>query len=186
MMNRHKLVHIMRAVAAISGERNFVLVGSASVLLTSKNIPLAMLNTYEIDVYSPDAADEDEFSEMIAATIGKGSRFEQTFNYYGDGVSAKTARMPSDWAGRAKDMGGLGIEGVSVLVPDIDDIAIAKMMAWREKDKDWLRAGVRSQILDPDAMRRRLPLAPVLDLPKVEVERRMDAVAAYGQPITPT
>ena len=180
MMNHQKLLHIMRSIAAISGERNFVLVGSASVLLTSKNIPLAMLNTNEIDVYSPDAANEDDFSEMISGTIGKGSHFDRTFNYYADGVSSKTSKMPSDWLVRAKDAGNLGIEGANVLVPDINDIAIAKMMAWREKDRDWLQAGVRARILDPLKMQERLPLLPPLEVPAAEIERRMQSVAAYG------
>ena len=180
MMNHQKLLHIMRAIAAISGEKNFVLVGSASVLLTSKNIPLAMLNTNEIDVYAPDAEDEEHFSDTIYGAIGKGSQFDQSYNYYADGVSSKTAKMPSDWLNRAKDAGNLGIEGANILVPDINDIALAKMMAWREKDQDWLQAGVQVKILDPRKMRERLPLLPETAMPRAEMDRRMQTVFAYG------
>ena len=58
MMNHTKMIHILRAVATITNEKTFVLVGSASVLLTSRNIPLQMLNTNEIDIYSPDSAND--------------------------------------------------------------------------------------------------------------------------------
>ena len=180
MMNRAKLVHILRAMAAITDERHLVVVGSAAVLLTSKNIPAQMLLTEEVDAFAPDAPDEEVFFDVVYATMGFGSRFAKTYTYYGDGVSSKTAIMPADWLARAKFVEGLGIEGVVVRVPDINDIALAKMMAWREKDRDWLQAGVRVKILDPRKMRERLALLPETDVPASEIERRTTAVAAYG------
>ena len=179
MMNHKKMIHILRAVATITNEKNFVLVGSAAVLLTSRNIPLQMLNTNEIDVYSPDSASEDDFSFLVES-IGKGSQFDKTFHYYADGVSSKTAKMPADWEMRAKVVENLGIPDVTVLVPDINDIAIAKMIAWREKDRDWLEAGVGSKILDPRKMRERIALLPPSETPATEILRRMDAVTAYA------
>lgn len=178
MMNHAKVIHILRAVATITNEKNFVLVGSASVLLTSRNIPLQMLNTNEIDIYSPDSANEDDFS-LLVESIGKGSQFDKTFSYYADGVSSKTAKMPAGWETRAKVVENLGIPDVTVLVPDINDIAIAKMFAWREKDREWLQAGVWSKILDPRKMRERLALLPPSETPPTEIQRRMDAVTAY-------
>ena len=178
MMNHTKMIHILRAVATITNEKTFVLVGSASVLLTSRNIPLQMLNTNEIDIYSPDSASDDDFSFLVES-IGKGSQFDKTFSYYADGVSSKTAKMPADWEARAERVENLGIPDVTVLVPDVNDIALSKMMAWREKDRDWLQAGVWSKILDPRKMRERIALLPPSETPPQEIQRRMDAVSAY-------
>ena len=180
MMNLKKVTHILRSIATITEHKNFVLIGSASVLMRAKNIPLDMLNTNEIDVYSPDASDEEEFSDIVEGTIGKGTRFDTTFGYFGDGVSSKTATMPLDWTSRAKAIDNLGIEGVTVTVPDINDIALAKMFAWRDKDKVWLMAGVRALILKPRLMRERLPLMPETSTPLAELERRMQIVTGYG------
>ena len=182
MMNRSKLTHILRAIASVSNEGNFVLIGSATVLLVSKNIPADMLNTNEIDVYSPDAADPEWFSDLISGSIGRGSTFDNTFKYYADGVSAKTATMPTDWSARAQKFDDIGIAGVTVTVPDINDIALAKMFAWREKDKIWLIAGVRSLILDPKQMQARLPQMPETSTPMAELERRMLVVLSYAGP----
>lgn len=179
MMNHAKMIHILRVVATITNEKNFVLVGSASVLLTSRNIPLQMLNTNEIDVYCPDSTSEDDFSFLVES-IGKGSQFDKTFSYYADGVSSKTAKMPADWETRARVVENLGISDVTVLVPDINDIAIAKMFAWREKDQEWLKAGVRSRILTPLLMQTRLPLLAAHDVPISELERRLQSVVAYA------
>ena len=53
--------------------------------------------------------------------------------------------MPSDWRSRARNVAVPGVANVEVLAPDINDVALSKMMAWREKDRDWLQAGVRDR-----------------------------------------
>ena len=180
MMNRAKLAHVVRAVAAITEHKHFVIVGSATVLLQARNIPAAMLNTNEIDIYSPDAQDEEFFADLVEGSIGPGSHFDRTFKYHGDGVSSRTASLPSDWRGRASLVTNLGIADVEVVVPDLNDIALAKMVAWREKDRDWLKAGVRALILSPTAMRERAPRLPAMETPADEIERRLTIVAGYG------
>ncbi len=172
MMNRAKLQHLLRAIATISGEKKLVLIGSATVLLCARNIPAAMLNTNEIDVYAPESPDEEMFADLIEGSIGRGSHFDRTFNYFGDGVSSKTACMPTDWPDRATTHGNMGIADTEIIVPEINDIALAKLVAWREKDLDWLEAGVRSLILRPSLMRERLDRLPS-DLPAVELQRRV-------------
>lgn len=180
MMNREKVAHILRAIAGVTGETKLALVGSATVLLRAKNIPAAMLNTNEIDVFSPNATDEEMFVDLVSGSLGRGSQFDQTFNYFGDGVTSRTAKMPSDWRERATIVEVPTLHGIEVLVPDLNDVALAKMLAWREKDRNWLQAGVRSKILDPTVMRGRLSLLPETEAPREEVQRRMDAVAAYA------
>lgn len=180
MMSREKLAHILRAIAGVTGEARLVLIGSATVLLRARNIPLAMLNTNEIDVYPPDAADCEYFVDLVSGALGRGSQFDRTFNYFGDGVSPTTAKMPGDWRERSKAVKVPGAPGVEVIVPDLNDIALAKMMAWRDKDRDWLIAGVRSKILDPRLMRERIALLPPDETPAPEIQRRMDSVAAYA------
>ena len=180
MMTREKVAHILRAIAAVTGEARLVLVGSATVLLRAKNIPAAMLNTNEIDVFSPDAADEEMFVDLVSGSLGRASQFDRTFNYFGDGVTSKTARMPSDWRDRTKIIDVPTLPNVEVMVPDLNDIALAKMSAWRDKDREWLKAGVRSKILDPNAMRGRLALLPPSEVPNGEILRRMDTMAAFA------
>lgn len=172
MMTRQKALHILRAIATISGETKLVVVGSASVLLQAKNVPAAMLNTNEVDVFAPDTEDEELFADLIEGAIGRGSHFDRTFNCYGDGVSSKTAEMPSDWKDRAIDVQGHGIADAKIIVPDMNDIALAKLVAWREKDRVWLEAGVRALILKPELMRERLDRMPE-NLPRAELERRI-------------
>ncbi len=84
-------------------------------------------------------------SDLIDGSIGRNSQFHKTFGYYGDGVSPNSAIMPLDWRSRALEY--VTPDGLATAVcPSADDIAIAKLTAWREKDQAWLREALRSGI----------------------------------------
>ena len=121
------------------------MVGTGAVIATAKHIPMAMTMTEEIDIYVEDSPDPDWVSDLIDASIGRYSQFHRTFGYYGDGVSKRTAIMPLDWRGRATEYttpDGLA----TALCPSAEDIAIAKLCAWRDKDQIWLREAFRSGV----------------------------------------
>lgn len=150
IMNVSRIDHLLRAAANVSGQNSFVLVGSASLIIRRK----------EIDIYAPNADDIESISEMIDANIGQGSRFHDEFGYYGDGVSPTTAKMPSDWQARAVEYRGAGSPDVAAIVPEENDVALAKLAAWREKDQDWLARGVNYGVLSLKTMVSRLGRMP--------------------------
>ncbi len=145
MLRRSDIDHILRAAAAIANHTRFVAVGTGAVIAIQRHIPVAMMLTAEIDLYADGLADPEPISDLIDASIGEGSRFHLTFGYYGDGVSPGTAIMPEDWRSRASDY--TTTDGaVTAICPSAADIAVAKLCAWREKDRDWLRAAVDAGI----------------------------------------
>ena len=116
---------------------------------------------------------------LIDGTIGQGSVFHRAFDDYGDGVGPETAIMPRDWRSRAIEYRGAEAPGVTAICPDPDDVALAKLCAWREKDIAWLRDAVGAGIVSLDGMRRNLaggmpPSAP----PRVEIKRRLLVIGA--------
>jgi hypothetical protein len=123
-------------------------------------MPADMTLTAEIDIYAPHADDIESISEMIDTNIGQGSQFHDEFGYYGDGVSPTTAKMPSDWQARAVEYRGAGCPGVAVIVPEENDVALAKLAAWREKNQDWLARGVNYGVLSLKTMISRLDRMP--------------------------
>jgi len=180
VLRRRDIDHILRAAAALSGHAHFVMVGTGAVIATVRHIPLAMMMTEEIDIYVEDAADPEWISDLIDATIGRYSQFHRTFGYYGDGVSQRTAVMPLDWRSRTVEYAtpdGLA----TALCPSAEDIAIAKLCAWREKDQAWLREVFRSGIAKAakvaDLLGSPLPdAAPAAD----ELVRRLGVATAPG------
>src|SRR5438270_10909849 len=129
IMRRGSIDHILRAPAGVTGQTRFVLVGSAAVIARRKHIPLDMMFTPEIDSYAPGSADIELTSEMIDGSIGQGSQFHNEFGYYGDGVSPSTSKMPTDWLERAVEYRGEECPGVIAVVPEENDVALAKLAA---------------------------------------------------------
>jgi len=126
-------------------------------------MPADMSITQEIDIYAPYAADIESISQMIDTNIGQGSRFHDEFGYYGDGVSPTTAKMPRDWETRAVEYRGAGCPDVAVTVPEENDVALAKLAAWRDKDQDWLTRGVNYGVLSLKTMISRLERMPEMN-----------------------
>ncbi len=178
MMRRDRLDHILRAAAGVTGHTTFVLVGSSVVLVRCKNIPGDMLMTREADVYVPGAPDSEALSDAIDANIGQGSAFHNQYGYYADGVSPGTAIMPLDWEARTQSYQGSGCPGITAIVPDVDDVALAKVVAWRDKDKDWLTSGIRAQLFSLDRMAMRLDRMPEAAPSAAELVQRLRWLAS--------
>ena len=173
MLRRPDIDHILRAAAVLSNHTRFVVVGTGAVIITAKHIPAEMMMTAEIDLYADGVVDPEPISDLIDATIGHGSMFHRTFHYYGDGVSPGTAIMPKDWRVRATEYGVPDGSAVAIC-PSADDIAVAKLCAGREKDRDWLRAAFGADV----ANRKRVAALLRTGLPETapdigELERRL-------------
>jgi hypothetical protein len=177
MLRRDDIDHILRAAASITNHRRFVVIGTGAVIITARHIPAAMMLTPEIDLYADGIADPESVSDLIDATIGHGSMFHRTFRYYGDGVSPNTAIMPADWRLRATEY--TPPDGsVTAVCPSADDIAIAKLTAWRDKDRDWLHDAVRSGIVKLATIERLLQAGLPIGTPDAaELERRLRSLA---------
>jgi hypothetical protein len=137
--------HVLRAAAGITGETIFVVVGSQALLAQHPNLPEAMTNSVELDIYPkfrPDLAD------VIDGAIGADSPFHGTFGYHADGVGPETARLPRSWETRAIEFSEPTSHAVA-LCPEIHDLAVSKLLAGREKDLEWLSAAVAASLLDP-------------------------------------
>jgi hypothetical protein len=160
IMRRKSIDHILRAAAEVTNNKRFVLVGSAALIARAKHVPLNMMYTPEIDIYAPDADDVELASELIDGSIGQGSQFHSQFGYYGDGVSPATAKMPTDWSERATEYHGEECPGIVALVPEENDLALAKLSAWRDKDQAWLIEGLKAGVLSLAQMAARIDRMP--------------------------
>ena len=149
-MKREQLEHVLRASAAIAQEQSFVVIGSQAVLLHFPNAPAELLLSNEVDLYP---ALHPERAELIEGSIGVLSPFHDTFGYHADGVGPETATMPADWMQLAKLY---YIGDITVVCPDLHDIAVSKCVAARDKDADYVRALLRHRMIDPQTLESRL------------------------------
>lgn len=93
-MNRQELEHIIRAAAGITGENEFIVIGSQSILGKHPDAPRSLRQSMEADIYP---RQRPELAELISGAIGEYSSFHNTFKYYADGVGPETALLPAGW-----------------------------------------------------------------------------------------
>lgn len=161
-MKRDELEHVLRASAAITTDKSFVVIGSQSVLLPYPDAPAELLLSNEVDLYP---AMHPERAELIGGAIGELSMFHDTFGYHADGVGPGTATMPADWMQFATLY---YIGDITVVSPDLHDIAVSKCVAGRDKDADWIRALLRHKMIDAARLMLRLQ---ALDSARLPVEK---------------
>lgn len=149
-MKRADVEHVLRAAAAIAQENSFVVVGSQAILLHFPHAPDELLVSRELDLYP---ALHPEKADLIDGAIGAMSSFDQTFGYYADGVGPETAVMPDDWQTR-ETLYYIG--DITVICPDVHDLAVSKCVAGRDKDADFVRALFKHQMIELAIMTERI------------------------------
>ena len=152
-MTRSALEHLLRAAAAITNDRHFVVIGSQAILGQFPQAPDALLVSIEADLYPRDALQK---SDLIDGAIGELSAFHETFGYYAHGVGAETAILPSQWRDRAVTIRSAATGGVTGICPDPSDLAVSKLAAWREKDRDFVATLMRHGITTEAEIEERL------------------------------
>ena len=90
-MDRSQLEHIIRCAAAILDTKEFVVVGSQSILGAYPRCPSDLAESMEADLYP---MRDPGKSEILSAVLGELSPFHETFGIYADGVSETTATLP--------------------------------------------------------------------------------------------
>jgi hypothetical protein len=148
--------HVIRAAAGVTGETIFVVVGSQAILAQFPNAPVALLRSQELDIYPklrPDLA------ELIEGSIGADSAFHGTFGYHADGVGPETAKLPRDWESRAIRVQAATTNMAIAICPEVNDLAVSKIIAGREKDIDWVKLLIGSRMASAETIASRLDSA---------------------------
>lgn len=163
-MQRSELEHLLRAAGEIIDERQFIVIGSQSILGKYPNAPEELLRSREADFI---AKNRPERTRMLEA-IGEASRFYETHGYYVDPVDSRTAVLPRDWKSRLVNISSPNTKGVTGLCLDPHDLFISKLAAWREKDIEFAKAMIGHGMVDKD---RLLALATKVPNPEDDLSR---------------
>ena len=129
-MKKQHVDHVLRAAGRITGERQFIIIGSQSLHGRHPDLADEILTSFEVDLIATARIDRTEWLNVI----GVDSQFHQTYGYYADAVDIGTATLPKGWKGRLVNLPPGDTGGVRGLCLDPQDLAIAKYAAFREKD----------------------------------------------------
>jgi hypothetical protein len=153
-----------------------VIVGSQAILGAVADAPDEVTVSEELDLYSPE---DERASDLIDGSIGERSPFHETFGYYAHGVGAETATLPARWRDRAVFIRTEATAGVTGICPHPSDLAISKLAAWREKDREFVGALLRHGITTPREIEERL--LELDDRVAAEIRPRLRAVMSMNR-----
>jgi hypothetical protein len=151
-VKKQQLDHVLRAAGRITGEKQFVIIGSQSLHGKYPDLADAIILSAAVDLI---ASKRPERTELLNA-IGVASPFHQQFGYYADPVDATTAVLPRGWKNRLVNLPPGDTEGVRGLCLEPHDLAIAKYVARREKDMVFTRELARRGLVTRKTLLERL------------------------------
>lgn len=150
-MNRSDLEHILRACKGVTGEMEFVVIDSQSILGPHPDAPRVLRHSLEADVYPKH---RPELSPLIEGSLGELSQFHQTFGYHVDGVAPTTATSPPGWETRLVRLCNDNTGGAIGWCLEPYDLAFSKLAACREKDLTFVREMMRHGLAKLAQLRR--------------------------------
>jgi len=135
-MKRIDLEHIIRAAGTIAQVKQLIVIGSQSILGKYPEADGVLATSMEADIYPPENL---LMSDVIDGCIGELSPFHEQFGYYAQGVGPETATLPEGWQGRLVKICNENTNDIEGLCLHPLDLAVSKLVAFREKDKLFIK-----------------------------------------------
>jgi len=169
-MRRDQLEHAIRTSCQIIGRSEVIVVGSQAILGTfsEDELPRQATMSGEIDILPIAEGNEEtaQLADRIEGVAGELSPFEQLHGFSIDGVDLQTSALPEGWRDRlvkvqtantAAAGGGLQFTGWCL---DKEDLCVAKLCAFREKDQNFVSALLGAGLVDRGVIAARLATVP--------------------------
>jgi hypothetical protein len=178
-MGPREFEHVVAAAAEVTGQDEFVVIGSQAILGSYGQPPEAMLHSLEVDIYplhDPDGAD------FIDGSLGDGSQFHLAYGYYAHGVGPETPKAPRGWQERLvmreipRRVASKRTAVAWCLEPH--DLVLSKCVAGRDRDWDYAAEALKARIVQADILLARLPDLPVTDELRDHIEKMLRGIIA--------
>lgn len=165
-MRRDQVEHAIRAACQIIGRSEVIVVGSQAILGTFRDdeLPSDATMSMEVDILpiSDDAGEVERLADQIEGVAGEFSQFEETHGFSIDGVDLTTAALPEGWRDRLVKIQNVNTAAASGdpqftgWCLDKEDLCVAKLCAFREKDRNFVGALLHANLVDPGVIAKRL------------------------------
>jgi hypothetical protein len=174
-MKKRQVDHVLRAAGRITGEKQFIIIGSQSLHGKHPDVADDILRSFEVDLIAKRDPSRSEWLNVI----GQDSLFHEQFGYYADLVDESTAVLPKGWKARLVNLSEGETDGVRGLCLDPHDLAIAKYAAGRDKDLIFTRELATRGLVAHDRLQELLDETPVSqatrDRIRSQIERDFDS-----------
>lgn len=168
-MKKRQVDHVLRAAGRITGERQFIIIGSQSLHGRHPDVADDILRSFEVDLIAKRNPSRSEWLNVI----GQDSHFHEQFGYYADPVDESTAVLPKGWKARLVNLLEGETDGVRGLCLDPHDLAIAKYVAGRDKDLIFTRELATRGLVAQDRLKVLLDETPVSEKVRDRIRNQM-------------
>lgn len=174
-MTREQLEHAIRAACDVSGDDELWIFGSQAILGEYPEAPPELRGSIEVDVHP---RNRPEAVDLIDGALGELSLFNATHGFYVHGVSIDAAVLPTGWQQRTVAVVDAVSTGGNVgRCLEAHDLATSKLVAYREKDRDFVRVLIAEGLVEPDLLMDRIDLLPIEENRRESLRRWVEVTA---------
>lgn len=153
-MTIEQLKHAIRAACNVSGDHEVLIFGSQAILGAFPDAPEDLLTSLEVDLQPKN---KPESTDAVDGPLGELSAFHQTHGFYVHSYPIAQIALPSHWEDRViRVVDDIGTQRFVGLCLEPHDLAASKLIADREKDRDYVRTLIVEHLIDPVELIKRL------------------------------
>ncbi len=162
-MTTEQLAHAIRAACPIIGATQVIVVGSQAIHGAFPDPSPYLQQSMEVDMLP--ANDKSNIEQLNS--IGENSPFHKAHGFYVDPVAPSELKLPLGWQDRLIPFYPQDANGFTGLCLHPTDLAAAKLAAFREKDRDYVRVLVTEGYVRADDLVERIGDLPLDEAGKV-------------------
>lgn len=179
-MTREELEHAIRAACDVAGETEVYVFGSQAILGQFPHAPEAVRMSAEADIA---LKNYPEKWNIVDGALGELSTFHETHGFYVHGIDLEGIALPSGWQDRAIKIQNRATRQNVGWCLEGHDLAASKLVAFRDKDREFVRVLIAEEMVSTNEIIRRLRMLPDRDVKREESWLRKTAAELAEKPI---
>jgi len=158
-VTREQLEHAIRAACYVSDDSEIWIFGSQAILGEFPKAPESVCTSIEIDVQPKNRPDN---TDIINGALGELSLFHQTHGFYVHSMPIDSASLPAGWEKRVIAVRDeITTKNNTGWCVEVHDLCASKLVAYREKDRDFVRTLLIEKMIVPQTLKKRIGALPV-------------------------
>ncbi|MBE7500499.1 MAG: hypothetical protein HS113_09385 [Verrucomicrobiales bacterium] len=155
-MRKPQFEALLRSASEVSGETEFIVVGSQAIHAYTDKAPVEVLVSKECDLWAK--AKEEKLS-CLEGVLDARSPYFTEHGVYADPVSPGLVLLPLGWEERLR---AFQSGPVTAWCLEVNDLVVSKLNAGRLKDYEFINAVLRARLASFDEVVRRIETFPDL------------------------
>lgn len=167
-MTRDELEHAIRAACDVTGDTEVYVFGSQAILGQYPDAPAELRQSAEADIAPKN---KPEQVDQIDGNLGEHSLFHSTHGFYVHGVNLETAILPQGWKKRQIIVQNENTRGKKGICVGAHDLAASKLVAFRDKDREFVRVLMKEGLVAPQKLIKVIDLLPIEESQRDQLTR---------------